>query len=210
MVRITLIIVGVVLLINIIAAILLMSGNDNQAKITSIENDDGITDNSLGFVNSNVHNSDENLLSEMPQYSMTPPGAAEKIDRAFENAPPMIPHMTTGFFPITKDNNICLSCHMPDKVASTRAVAIPESHFTNYRPEIIRSGGKYKVNSEEGEVFAKNLGNILHQARFNCSQCHVPQANVTVDIRNTFEAVFRDSLARSKSNLDDNIREGVK
>ncbi len=39
--------------------------------------------------------SNVNLLAEMPSYSNLEAGKSTKIERAFENAPPMIPHQTT-------------------------------------------------------------------------------------------------------------------
>ena len=197
-----------VLIFGFVVAVMFSScGGDS-----STEKTDGVKsvdENTLGLIKSDVHSDDETLLGAMPEYSKAAPGTAEKMERAFENAPPMIPHMTDGFFPITKDNNICITCHMPDKVASTGAVAIPVSHFTDYRPKVVKEGGKYKVDAEEGEVFSTKL-NDLSATRFNCSQCHVPQANVTVDIKNTFERVFRDDASKTGSNLDENIDEGVK
>ncbi len=199
------------LLTSVVATMLLVScGGNEDAKV---EEQDGIVSNAsankLGLIDSDVENNDGDALAEMPQYSKAAAGTAEKIDRAFENAPPLIPHMIDGFLPIKKDNNICLSCHMPDKAEAVGATAIPATHFTNYRPAVIKSGDKYKVDAKEGEVVEHKL-NKLSPARFNCSQCHVPQANVTVDIKNTFEAVFRNKDSKTKSNLDDNIDEGVK
>ena len=190
--------------------LLVSCGGNDEAK-TEVE--EGMRSeasaNKLGFIDSDLANNDGDALAEIPQYSTAAAGTAEKIDRAFENAPPMIPHMTEGFFPITRSNNICLTCHMPDKSEAIGSVAIPESHFTDYRPELIKSAGKYKVNAKEGQVVAKKLNKLSH-TRYNCSQCHVPQANVTVDIKNTFESVFRDKDSKSSSNLDKNIQEGVK
>ncbi len=187
----------------IIAVFLLNSCGKNEV------DDDSVSDLTLGIIKSDVMNDNENLLGEMPQYSMTPPGTSEKIERAFENAPPLIPHMTTGFFPITTNNNICLSCHMPDKVAKSGAVSIPESHFTDYRPKLKKVNGKYEVDAEEGKVVSEKLKK-LSPARYVCSQCHVPQANITVDIKNNFEKVFRDEALKTGSNLDKVMDEGVK
>ncbi len=199
------------LLTSIVATMILVScgGNDEANTDTKEGVRSEASANKLGFINSDVESNDGDALSEMPQYSKAPAGTAERIDRAFENAPPMIPHMTEGFFPITKDNNICLTCHMPDKSEAVGSVAIPQSHFTDYRPNLIKSGEKYVVDAEEGEVVAKKL-NKLSPARYNCSQCHVPQANVTVDIKNTFESVFRNKDSKNSSNLNENIDEGVK
>jgi len=199
------------LLTSIIATIILMScgGNDGQGNNSTDDLKSEPTANKLGLIDTDVNSDAGNALSEMPQYSTAAAGTAEKIDRAFENAPPMIPHMTDGFFPITTTNNICLTCHMPDKAEAVKSVAIPESHFTDYRPALIKKDGKYHVDAKEGEVVAKKL-NKLSSTRYNCSQCHVPQANVTIDIKNTFDAVFRNKDSKNSSNLDLNIGEGVK
>ena len=198
-----------VLIFGFVASLMFSScgGGDNSGENTSDVK--SVKEETLGLIKSDVHSDTENLLGAMPQYSTNAPCTAEKIERAFENAPPMIPHMTDGFFPITKDNNICLTCHMPDKVATTGAVALPVSHFTDYRPKLIKQGDKYMVDAEEGEVISKKLSD-LSATRFNCSQCHVPQANVTVDIKNTFDRVFRNDASKTGSNLQDNIGEGVK
>ena len=45
--------------------------------------------------------SDVNLLGDMPSYNALEAGASTIIERAFENAPPMIPHKTVTFLPIT-------------------------------------------------------------------------------------------------------------
>ena len=184
-------------------------GNDEAKKEEGNGARSEASANKLGLIDSDVTSDKGNALAEMPQYSTAAAGTAEKIDRAFENAPPMIPHMTEGFFPITRTNNICLTCHMPDKSEAVGSVAIPVSHFTDYRPAVVQKGEKYHVDAKEGEVVAKKL-NKLSPARFNCSQCHVPQANVTIDIKNTFDAVFRNKDSKSSSNLNENIGEGVK
>lgn len=194
------------LFISIVVSLVLSSCGGNKGELK----DKGISEHTLGLVDSDLTGDGDGLLEGMPQYSLTAAGMSEKVVRAFENAPPMIPHMTEGFFPITRANNICLTCHMPDKAEEVKSVAIPRSHFIDYRPGIVYADGKYTVNAEEGEVVSKDLGDQLSHTRFNCDQCHVPQANVTVDIRNTFETVFRDKLDAEKSNLDLNIAEGVK
>ncbi len=98
---------------------------------------------------------------EPPEATFTtmPPGTGIKLERAYLDAPPQIPHSTAGLLPITKSANMCTSCHMPAIAAAVRATAIPESH----------------MNEE-----------MLSNARYNCSQCHVPQADVAVLIDNTF------------------------
>jgi cytochrome c-type protein NapB len=154
---------------------------------------------------------DPNALGAMPAYSLVEPGEAQTIDRSFENAPPMIPHKVVGLIPITRQNNECLNCHMPDKAEENKAVPLPQTHFTNYRPSITqKDDGLYSVDAQDNAVFAKELGTELSSAIFNCTLCHAPQANVTVEVDNVFVADFRDSDGKSKSNLKDIVGEGVK
>ena len=153
--------------------------------------------------------SDESILTDMPEYSKVRGGESEMFDRSFENAPPLIPHRVGGFLPIKVDDNKCLRCHMPDKAPEFEAIPIPKTHFTSYRPVVVEEDGKYRVDAHEGEVIEKDLGHF-NGAMFNCSQCHVPQAEVTVDIPNTFDPDYRKSSNKTQSNLKDKMGEGVR
>ncbi len=153
--------------------------------------------------------SDASILTEMPEYSKVRGGESEMFDRSFENAPPLIPHRVGGFLPIKIEDNKCLRCHMPDKAPEFEAIPLPKTHFTSYRPLVVEEEGKYRVDAHEGEVVEKDLGHF-NGAMFNCSQCHVPQATVTVEIPNTFDPDYRKSSNKSQSNLKDNIGEGVR
>ena len=153
--------------------------------------------------------SDQSVLTDMPEYSKVRGGESETYLRSFENAPPLIPHRVGGFLPIKVDDNKCLRCHMPDKALEFKATPLPKTHFTSYRPVVLEEDGKYRVDAMEGEVVEKDLGHF-NGAMFNCSQCHVPQAEVTVDIPNTFDPDYRKSSNKSQSNLKDNIGEGVR
>ena len=79
---------------------------------------------------------DSTTLANMPVYSTTDAGASVNIERAFENAPPMIPHKINMFVPITTTSNLCYSCHKPGNANNIGATPMPNTHFTNYRPEI--------------------------------------------------------------------------
>ena len=150
------------------------------------------------------------------------PGAAPKFERAYVNAPPMIPHSVDGLLPITKDNNQCLGCHMPDVAKGVGATPIPPTHFTNYRPETVLKNGELvkegKVVGLKGDI--GNVGDIklakkkkldhLYQGRFNCSQCHAPQANVDTAVANTFKPDGLVGDLKTSSNLIDKMNEGVK
>jgi cytochrome c-type protein NapB len=142
-------------------------------------------------------------------YTAGAPGTVGNIARSFENSPPLIPHTIVGFVPIKTNSNICLGCHIPAVAAALKATAIPKSHFTDYRPEIIIVDGLYKVNAEEGTMVAKDLGSNLNKARYNCTQCHVPQAKVTVFVENMFDPNFRSEEDAKRSNLIETMGEGL-
>ncbi|MCB4743684.1 MAG: nitrate reductase cytochrome c-type subunit [Sulfurovum sp.] len=150
------------------------------------------------------------------------PGTSSRFERAYVNAPPMIPHSVEGLLPIMKNNNQCLGCHMPDVAKGIGATPIPLSHFTNYRPETVLKNGEMV---KEGKVVGLHgdLGNVgdiklakvkklnhLYQGRFNCSQCHAPQAKVQTAVANTFRPDGLTGDMKTRSNLFDTISEGVK
>jgi nitrate reductase (cytochrome), electron transfer subunit len=165
-----------------------------------------IDEDELRIIDANVKSEETNLKS-MAKYNDATPGTSERIDRAFENAPPLIPHTTEGFFPITIQNNICLSCHMPDKVATSGAVQIPATHFTTLRPKMVEVNGVLQFEKESG-VHIQELDS-LNSAYYNCSQCHVPQTNVTVNIENLFTPEFREEHGLEKSSLKEKLKEGL-
>jgi cytochrome c-type protein NapB len=143
-------------------------------------------------------------------YHSAPPGAAKKFDRAYQDAPPMIPHSTEGLLPITKGNNACLGCHMPDVAASMGATPIPISHFTNFRPktevegtEILKNGHAIKNTSSETlsnvSIKVNHKENKLYPGRYNCSQCHAPQATNKLVDDNHFKPVYTAPDGEHKS-----------
>ena len=50
----------------------------------------------------------------------------------------------------------------------------------------------------------------MNMAYYNCSQCHVPQTEITAHIENHFTPEFRDEFGLEKSNLEKNLEEGIK
>ena len=118
-------------------------------------------------------------------------GESKRYDRSFENAPPLIPHDLEGLIPITADNNMCVSCHMPEVAKDVGATAIPKSHL-------------YSIRNK------KDLEGKLSDDRFNCTTCHVPQANVEAKFKNNFKPEYRDANSTSRSNLLDVLNEGVR
>jgi cytochrome c-type protein NapB len=163
----------------------------------------------------------EDVAPKDIKYDRPAPGAAPRFERAYVNAPPMIPHSVEGLLPITQDNNQCLGCHMPNVAKSVGATPIPASHFTNYRPttvlkggELVKEGKTVGMHGQLGNVGdiklakAKKL-NHLYPGRFNCSQCHAPQANVKPIVGNTFKPDGLTGDLKAGSNLVDVIDEGV-
>ena len=154
-------------------------------------------------------------------YERPAPGASAKFERAFVNAPPMIPHSVEGLLPITKSNNQCVGCHMPKAAEEMKmnATHIPASHFTNYRPKTVIEGDK--VMKEGKEMGSANTSDVLiakaektetlNNGRFNCSQCHAPQAKIDTAVGNTFQGDFGEGdILKSHSSLADAMNEGVK
>ncbi len=150
------------------------------------------------------------------KYDRPAPGAAKRFARSYVNAPPLIPHSVDGLLPITVKNNACLGCHMPDVAKGVGATPIPESHFTDFRPSTkvvngkIVKDGKAVSNATDIKIAKFKKLKKLNPARFNCSQCHVPQANVKPLVGNTFKPEFTSKELMEKSNLLKVIDEGVK
>ena len=147
-----------------------------------------ISDESLSLRKTAVFN--EKVAPTAATYSKAAPGAAKTIERSYQDAPPLIPHSVEGLLPITRKNNACLGCHMPDVAKSMNATPIPKTHFMDFR--------------------SQKMLTHLAQQRFNCSQCHVPQANVKPLVKNNFTPGYKSANAKHSSNLIHDLNEGVK
>jgi len=165
---------------------------------------------------------EEDVAPADVKYDRPAPGTAPRFERAYVNAPPMIPHSVEGLLPITKDNNQCLGCHMPDVAKGVGATPIPKSHFTDYRPTTVLKNGELLKEGKKIGIAKGDMGNVgdikiakakklnhLYQGRFNCSQCHAPQADVKPIVGNTFKSDGLTGDLKSRSNLVDVINEGV-
>jgi len=180
-----------------------------------------VTESTLGLRKDSLYTEDNKELPAITDYDRPAPGTSTRFERAYVNAPPMIPHSVDGLLPITKNNNQCIGCHMPEAAKGMGATPIPVSHFTNYRPttvykdgELVKEGKTVGMNGELGNVGdikiakAKKLDH-LYQGRFNCSQCHAPQSKIDTDVANTFKADGLDDLHKGHSTLADAMNEGV-
>ncbi len=187
--------------------------NDGQYKAPDLTKE--LDEKELGLRKTALN--DEKVTPPTIKNDAPPPGQAQRIARSYVNAPPLIPHSVDGLLPITIKRNACLDCHMPDKAKAVGATPIPESHFTDFRPntkvtkdgKIIKDG---KVVKNSSDIIVAKFKKLKHlsMARYNCSQCHVPQANVKPLVKNNFTPDFKDKKLKEKSNLIDVINEGVK
>lgn len=128
------------------------------------------------------------------EFPKAPPGQAKRFERAYENAPPMIPHSVEGLLPITKDNNACLGCHDPKVAKGVGATPVSPTHFIDFFQLI------------KGKVVKLNK---LDPARWNCVQCHAPQANAKPLVQNTFKPDYRNPKTKKRTILYKNLMEGV-
>jgi cytochrome c-type protein NapB len=174
-----------------------------------------VSEESLGLRTTNLYTEDT-TSGDKTQYSVKAAGTSMKIARAFENAPPMIPHDVEGMLPIVIGNNQCVSCHEPAVAESMGATPFPKSHLTNFRPEtkmtedgVMLKEGKNLANTSDIKSVIKPLDS-LSGTRFNCTQCHASQSEGNDVPKNNFTTEFRSEGLNSKSNLIDTINEGVK
>lgn len=127
--------------------------------------DQAIPEDSLGLYNSSVY---DVLDPAVVNYGGGDPGSNKRLVKSYHTAPPMITHTIKDMVPITRDFNLCKDCHVqPDligqKLATGMPVPAPASHYTNVK---------------KGE---------LYMGRWNCTQCHTPQAKVDVLVKSTFQ-----------------------
>jgi len=198
--------------------------NEGASDISRIHDEDlnnqqSVSEASMGLRKTDLY-SEETTHGQKADYDRPSPGASTKFERAYKDAPPMIPHSVEGLLPITKMNNQCLGCHLPEIAPSVGSTAIPPTHFTNYRPSTTMKDG---VVIKEGQVLGRTMANTsdvviaettksdtLYQGRFNCTQCHAPQSKMETSVANTFRPDFGEGDAmKEHSDLADVMNEGV-
>jgi len=180
-----------------------------------------VSELTLGLRQTDLYSEEAETEGVQADFSRPAPGSSTKFERAYVNAPPMIPHSVEGLLPIKQGNNQCLGCHMPESAKAMGATPIPSTHFTNYRPTTVYKDGELV---KEGKVVGLkgDLGNVsdikiakakkmdkLYQGRFNCSQCHAPQAKIDTVVGNTFQSDGLTDELKSHSSLADAMNEGV-
>lgn len=157
-----------------------------------------IDDTSIGLRKVDLF-SENSVTPDRTQYSDTMPGSGKKFARAFQDAPPMIPHDTAGMLPISINNNQCTSCHAPGVAESMGALPYPQSHLTDFRPKHKFDGQKFEksVDNMKNEVSIIETQELAG-ARFNCTLCHAPQSDGQV-VENNFVADYTTDDGKEKS-----------
>jgi len=101
------------------------------------------------------------------EYRDLDPKVAGILPRAWEDAPPQIPHRTEPYLPINANLNKCLDCHEePDKMGKKEKGKPTPMSDTHY----VRDGKDWLVSNR----------------RYVCTLCHAPQTDVDVLVGNTF------------------------
>ncbi|MBU1667179.1 nitrate reductase cytochrome c-type subunit [bacterium] len=153
------------------------------------------TEKELGLRKTDLYSEGNETVGDQTKYGKDATGTSTKIERAFTNAPPMIPHDVEGMLPITIKNNQCLSCHDKANAEGMKAgmpnlTAIPASHYKD-----LRSADQKDLPTLAG-------------ARFNCSQCHAPQSETKPLVKNEFTPDFQSDAEKKGSNLAETINIG--
>ena len=174
------------------------SGSDNYNGIQLI------SASSLGYRKDSVFDEKNEANAPAVQYSKAAPGTSTKIQRAFQDAPPMIPHDTTGMLIITKGNNQCLQCHSPEMAAMVGATPIPKSHFFNMRPgnKIVKGKLVKGLDNLQNQISIKHTTKF-YAGRYNCVQCHAPQSNAKLITPNRFKSEYLSDDGAFKSHWAD-------
>ena len=155
-----------------------------------------ISEESLGLRKVDLY-SENTVTPDATNYGKDMAGSSKTITRAFQDAPPMIPHDTEGMLPITISNNQCTSCHAPEVASSMGTLPYPKSHMINFRGDSRAIGGTNTSSADMKDISIKETP-TLAGARFNCSQCHAPQSQMEAPA-NTFQAEFTSKDGAKKS-----------
>jgi nitrate reductase (cytochrome), electron transfer subunit len=163
----------------------------------------------LGYRQASLYNEKDDGVKSST-YNKAAPGESQRIQRAFQDAPPMIPHDTDGILEITRDNNQCLQCHTPEVAESMGALPVPASHFLNMRPvnKIVNGKLVNGVDNLKNQVSVKKMTDV-YGGRFNCVQCHAPQSNAELITENRFQPVYLNDDGAFRSHWSDRVEKNL-
>jgi cytochrome c-type protein NapB len=201
--------------IGLVTSALLLVGCNSANTGTNAQADEKVAKPTITEANLGYRGTDdllkEDVIPPKVEYHSAPPGASKKFKRAYQDAPPMIPHSVEGLVPVTKENNACLGCHMPEVASMMGATPIPVSHFTNFRPKTAVKGDKIIKNGKVVKnTSSEKLENVsiqvhdqkLYAGRYNCTQCHAPQATNELVDESKFTPVYTAPDGETKSSWD--------
>jgi len=105
-------------------------------------------------------------------YSQVKEGEAEALlPRYWEGAPPQITHRVDEYLPISAEENQCTDCH-----DQYRKIGRRQWHKGVKKP---------MSKSHYGGFYGTGAKDAISGARYNCMQCHVPQADTPPLVQNT-------------------------
>jgi len=170
-----------------------------------------VTESRLGLRKTDLYSEEADTTGMKTNYPTAAPGTSKRLERAFQDAPPMIPHSVEGLLPIKTGNNQCIGCHMPEAAAGIGATPMPKSHFTDFRPKhsVVKGQFKKSIDNLKNEVAISKPQDTLVQARFNCSQCHAPQSQGDLAVSNTFQGGFSEKDGKSGSSWYDHMNDDL-
>ncbi len=116
-----------------------------------------VSDNELGLRKGTLMN--EEVLVPESRMELKDAGESQVMERSFDSAPPYISHNINEFIPITKNDNMCIECHLPEVAADMNATPVSDLHL------------------KDGE---------LRGANYNCTMCHVAPTNAKLLVKNNF------------------------
>ena len=88
--------------------------------------------------------------------------------RSFPAQPPVIPHQTDNY-QVDLRFNKCMDCHGRSRTADSQAPMVSVTHYQD------RDG---------------NIRQEISPRRYFCTACHVPQADVRLPVKNTFQDFY--------------------
>lgn len=154
---------------------LLVAGKPKEDGEPGMEPDDGLD---VWFRDQDLAVAAEQASAEFIEADA---GDSSLLERAWDGAPPQIPHNVEDMLPILIDENECLECHHPDNTISKKDRPLPESHFERPEMGVGREGGQVWV------ITSYRKDDDVVGFRYNCVQCHTPQATNVETPKSTFD-----------------------
>ena len=84
-----------------VVALLSIGYAENNATSSETEAASSVSEKELGLRKTDLYSEGAETVGDKTKYGKAAAGTSSKIERAFTNAPPMIPHDVEGMLPIT-------------------------------------------------------------------------------------------------------------